>query len=218
MTVRLNDVLAKFESLLVDDEKAAEYDRMVAESRESEARARRRTRLDAEDIELLPEIHRAIVNNAGLKNTRSLTAVRRWLWSDDVPPVLILVGGTGCGKSVAASWSIANGPDSSCWRNAEDAVRTFAGYFGDQLEDQTRMKRCGLLVLDDVATEPDPLRMQVLLVELLKTRMRRKTLITTNKIQATWQERYPDERLHSRLKEIGVFVYDGGTDLRGVQK
>lgn len=218
MTERLGEVLSRFESLLqVDDEKSAEYDRVVKEAQEVERRERRAKRLESETLELDATAHRAIVSGTGLRETRSLLAVQRWLWRDDVPPVLVLVGNTGCGKSVAAAWALANGPESFVWRNVEDVVRSFAGYFDEQLADQKRMKLCRLLVLDDIATELDATRVGAAVLELMKHRLMRKTIITTNLAMAAWKMRYSDPRLHSRLDKSAVFVTDTGPDLRGAK-
>jgi DNA replication protein DnaC len=214
----LSEVLAGLESLIVNDERAAEHDAIVREAKAVEERQRRADRLEALGIELERKTHGSVVANAGLDLPRpsgtSIRAVQRWLWRNDLKPTLVLVGGRGCGKSVAAAWAVANFAGSACWYSASDIMRIFASNFGDALKFQERVKLARLSVLDDVATEPDRARMCAALIEILEKRKQRKTIITTNLGLADWVTRYPDERLHSRLKDA-YFVVDDGPDLRG---
>ena len=210
----LSEALARFEQVIFDPERMAENERLAKEHQESEARSRRRQRLEAVGIELERNLHRQVVYDRDLKPTRSLSAVRGWLPRRDYP-MLVLNGNRGCGKSGAAAYAIANWDQSAHWISAADVIRVFSGHFGDALKRQETMKRARLLVLDDVGTEGDASRMCSALVELLDERKQRKTIVTTNLNKEAWLIRYADDRLHSRLKESAAFIGDAGPDLRG---
>lgn len=211
------EALARFQGSMFSDERSAEYDKNIQAMRDAEAAELRAQKLARQRVPLTPTAHAAIVSGSGLRPLLSLRAAQRWLTRPDAPGTLVLVGGTGCGKSVAAGWVIANGPASNVYRSANDTVRVFAGFFGEAAEQQDLMCSCKLLVLDDVATELDAERMCAALVEIVEKRKGLRTLITTNANQADWVKRYPDERLHSRLRECAVFVTDTGADMRGAK-
>lgn len=203
----------------LSDERAAEYDRDKREFETSEGRHKRRDRLKSIDIELVRHVHEAIVASPDLKPHpespgTSLLAVKRWLRRDDLAPTLILVGQNGCGKSCAAAYACANFPGTEFWVSAEDLGRTYADYSDDAKRARRRIRRAELLVIDDVCTELDQVRVCAALVEALEHRKQRRTIITTNITPDGWKERFPDPRLHSRLKDA-EFVPDHGPDLRG---
>jgi DNA replication protein DnaC len=74
------------------------------------------------------------------------------------------------------------------------------------------------LVVDDVGTElaADRPVMSAALVALLNKRSskRTRTLLTFNGDKHLFREQYADERLHSRLAQLGAFVVDVGPDMR----
>lgn len=211
----LSEALDRLEHAIFDPSRVEENERLAREHHESEQRSLRRERLDALGIELEKNTHRQVVANVGLKDTTSLVAVKRWLTSQNNWPMAVLTGNRGCGKSVAAAYVVANWDRSAAWSSAPDLLRVFSGNFGDVLKRQDTLKHARLLVLDDIGTEGDAARMCATLIELLDERKQRKTLITTNLSKAAFLERYADERLHSRLRELAGFVGDKGPDLRG---
>jgi DNA replication protein DnaC len=211
----LSEALERLEHAIFDPARLAENERLAREYEEADQRDRRRERLEALGIELEKTTHRQVVSNVGLKDTTSLIAVKRWLTSQSNYPMAVLTGNRGCGKSVAAAYVVANWDRSAAWSSAPDLTRVFSGHFGDALKRQETLKRARLLILDDVGTEGDAVRMCAALVELLDERKQRKTLVTTNLSKEAFLERYSDERLHSRLRELAGFVGDKGPDLRG---
>jgi DNA replication protein DnaC len=199
-------------------EDAAQYDAEILAAQKADERRQRAERLSKLGLELEADTHRAIVEDHGLIEGVSLTAVRKWLWNPSLEPILILVGAPGCGKSAAAAWAVASFTRSSCWYAAADVVRLFAsGIDRDAEKARFRMKRSHLTVLDDVATEKDDVGMCAALIEILQSRDQRRTIITTNQSQADWLKRYPDPRLDSRLNRAH-FVYDKGPDLRAARR
>lgn len=218
MPARLTEILAGLESLIVNDDRAAEHERIVREAQEMDSKRQRAERLAKQDLELTSDVHPKVIANAGMIQGVSLRAVQRWLSRPDLKPTLIIVGIPGCGKSVACAWAVANFSGSSAWYSAKEVVRVFSQHFGDAASKaRTRAQRAQLTVIDDVSTEDDPVRMCSSLVEILESRKQRRTLITTNQTQEDWEKRFPDVRLHSRLAQQAIFVADPGPDLR-VQK
>lgn len=212
---KLSTVLDALGPLIMDDVKASEHDRIVREARDMEASQQRADRLEREHVPLVDSMRAALISSNGLDELPNLQQVQRWLHRPDAKPWLVLVGMTGCGKSVSAAWAIANGPHSHAWRSRRAVIQTFAGYFGPAAADQELMYRCKLLVLDDIGTETEAERMGQALGELLEQRKGLKTLVTTNLTRKEWELRYPDPRLHSRLRESAVFFTDKSADMRG---
>jgi DNA replication protein DnaC len=217
MTERLRAVLARLEPLIIDDEGAARIERNNRESAEAQARAGRKQRLDAERVPLVEHCRKAIIAGAAMPHVgTSLEAVRRWLRKTDVPPWLFLRGGTGCGKSVASAYAIANGPGPVAWFSAQALERSFAAGFGPLADMQERAMECSLLVIDDLGTERSSAKLQPSLVRLLEARKNTdcRTVVTFNMPDSDFARRYSDPRITSRLGQQAVFVTDTGPDLR----
>lgn len=224
-TRKLGDELAEVLARLrvaVSDDVVRDLDMRAEREAQEFARAQRRANLASEGVALRPEVERGLVCGEGLSESASLTAVRRWMALDAVPPVLVLSGGTGSGKTVAAAWALANSPHGGRWRTASQLARAFAGSFGESVEEQQGACECRLLVLDDLGAETAPAsRVAGMLVELLECRQRApartRTVVTTNLDRTAFAARYGDARLASRMApEAGVvaWVSDRGRDLR----
>lgn len=218
---KLASLLANLEPLILDDAEAAKTEAYNREAKAIEERRQRSERLEMLGVELDVSVHSKVIADNGLKLGTSMRAVQRWLWRTDIKPMLVLVGGRGCGKSVAAAYAAATYTDSVCWYSANDLVRFFSTNHAESLKEQKRAKFARLTVLDDVATEGDPVRMCAALIDILEKRKQKKTIVTTNNHLdsdkpglESWLTRYPDPRLHSRLAESAVFVVDNGPDLR----
>lgn len=220
---RLNDVLkraiARAQAVCSADggERWAEIERQNREAEALKLAYEREARLDHAGVSLTADVHEAIVRGQPLsRQTRCLRAVQGWLNRTDRVPVLILSGGVGCGKSVAAKWAVANGPSSRKYLMAEDVVGRYAGgSFGDGAAEKERVRRCQLLVIDDLGTETNHGRMAACLIDLLEYRQSgRQTLITTNENMDALRAFYPDVRLFSRLDQSAMVVADDGPDLR----
>lgn len=215
---RLTQLFSVLGRLIVDESKAAEYDQWNREAQSVDGRRMRKERLKKLDLELERDIHQAIIESPDLQRHPespgiSLSAVKHWLPRES-PITLILVGQNGCGKSCAAAYACANFPGTTHWITAADLIRVYGDYGPDAERARRRLRRCELLVIDDVATEMDPSKMCAALIEALDHRKQRRTLITTNLGPEAWAQRFQDPRLHSRLK-TAEFVPDHGPDLRG---
>jgi len=88
------------------------------------------------------------------RETSALRAVRDWDGDPGLHHVLVLMGGTGCGKSLAGVWWLGTGRRSHgrvplAFVKAVDFVAL--GLYDDRV---TRYKRARRLVLDDLGEEP----------------------------------------------------------------
>lgn len=210
----LQVLLASLEPLVVDDAGAAEQQRALDAGKRYEARIERMQVLSREMVPLTAAVESALLDGADrLKQTRALKVVRAWLERDDVPPVLVLSGGTGTGKSVAAAVALVE-RRAGLWRTAAQLCRTFSASFGDQFEDQELCLTAATLVCDDVGAElgQHRERMTATLIELLEHRKRSprymRTVITTNLNRREFEQRYAGARLLSRIAaEAGVVAW-----------
>lgn len=204
-------------ALLSGDDDARERE-IAAEETAARARGQaleRESRLTrANDCRVTEAVYEALVSGSGLQAKPSLAAMRAWLSDSERLPWIALAGGTGCGKSVAAAWAIAE--RGGVWFRAERLMRVWSANFGDQFDEQERARDCGLLVLDDVGSEPDAGKMQTVLLELLDARKRalHSTILTTNLTIIAFKARYPNPRLHSLMRELVRWDSDPGLDMR----
>lgn len=126
--------------------------------------------------------------------------------------VAVLAGGTGSGKTVAASWAVAR--HGGRFIHAGLLGRAHEAWDTSTWEELTRCKIC---VVDDVGDEGDPERFRPALVNLLSERAPIRggcTILTTNFPQAMLEERYDDHRLWSRVNQSGVYIGKNSEDLR----
>jgi hypothetical protein len=164
-----------------------------------------------------PMLHASAKGEAGGPLlTTALQAVGPFLSAIDKALIMILAGGTGTGKTVAASWGVAF--HSGRMVKALDIIK--AGLF-DQPAGSEEWGRARLLVIDDLGMEPiDPKGYgYAAIYDLMDRRYdaNRKTLITTNLTQAEFRERYgtgTGARLWDRVREVGRWVDIGGVSLR----
>lgn len=155
-----------------------------------------------------------------IADTKALAAVRQWLGSDSPKPILVLLGGTGTGKTLASFTALATlrgqlveavqlGRRADPWRNDIDA--------GVEALDLTTG---GLLVLDDLGTEDaDDKRFFEAFGRLVNVRQGTKngrplrTLITTNIPSTDIRRRYGD-RVADRFNEVAKAVPLEGASMR----
>lgn len=217
----LADVLAALEPSIVDDESAAAWRSEVAASERDIAQAQRLSALHRAGVPVTGAIE-ALLADGGedLRPTKPLRSMRRWLARGDVPPILVLSGGMGSGKSVAAAFAVAH-QRGGLWRSASQIARIFAANFGEQYADQQSICNAALLVVDDLGSESQGSKMSGVLLELLEQRKRSarimRTIISTNLGRAEFEKRYPDPRIASRMDAHAgavAWIDCPGADLR----
>lgn len=206
---------------------AVEAAKRREEEREALQAARKR-RLTPMLPGLPASVANAIIRDE-LRPTKALDVVRRWLRNPEAPPILVLVGGYGSGKTVAAGWALATHYSGTYVRAVDFAMRA-EPYTNDLSRGVTPLdvKRPALLILDDLGTErrkaggePDP-RFAPALYDVFDQRLGtlqngqpRRTLITTNLGKEAFIKRYAaDERNVSRLRRDAYFAPCGNVDLR----
>lgn len=210
----------------------------AAEARIREEAATRRNTLRLQHLEAcgVDERTRAAFAGGGLKATPALQGVVRWL-AQDARPVLVLRGGYGSGKSVAAArvlleakrrtrvmaHPLADEPvtvedyDSRAGMWTTAARLRFASRFGEGRE-WSPVERAAVvpwLVLDELREEDGEGKGQARLEEVLSERYARqlRTVITTNLGQEPLRALL-GERLASRYAEGAMVVDAGDADLR----
>ena len=185
----------------------------------------------------VPRVHHALLENtASLQETDCLRLVRVFHQHDTCmvnlvesfisftgkEQVLILSGGPGCGKSLAACYPIAM--TGGLFVSAPDLARLDSDTAddGEQIGDLLRRARTAkLLVLDDLGTEHEGATSWATgrIADLLCTRHERcLTTICTTNLQRRGEggvaARY-GARLDDRLRSTGIFVGIDGPSLRG---
>lgn len=210
---------------LAHPEQAAEYHALCAELnlaiREAEAReleaknAERVLRLSAVRLERSGVGERSLVAARSPTETMALRVVQQWLAGD--APWLVLCGSKGTGKTVAATWAVAEvirRGDTAAFRRASEIARLSSFEVG--AAELGSLARVGLFALDELGAEnlTDHARGQ--LHELLDRRHespRLRTVVTTNLRASALAERI-GERLVDRIKQGGGFREISGASLR----
>lgn len=217
----LKAVLQRAEMRLVRDDRDAEIRAELAREAETELRQRRAAAIAG--LPLRASVEASLISGMGLVPTRALEAVQSWWSRTDAPPVLVLGGGTGSGKTVASAWAMAEQMSvRSRWLSATQLARLWMQQFEeDALREQEIVRNCHLLIVDDIGREHDAARMCATLIELIDERQhsaaRYRTIMSTNSNRAEFAKRYADERLLSRMMpEAGVVAWVGtaGDDMR----
>lgn len=216
MTTALAEILLRMEAVAIDDEAVAARERAMAAADAERERVARDARLRASGVPLQGDRRAEVVRGTlDLGFGTSIKAVVRWLALHDRPSPLVLQGGTGSGKSVAAAWALAS-LGGYC-RSASQLAWTWQSNTVRAVDERDRLADCRLLVLDDIGTEHrrDCEWLSVALRDLFELRQRDEllTIITTNLSHQAWEQRYPDERIGSRLSRA-AWVSDQGADRR----
>jgi DNA replication protein DnaC len=187
--------------------------------READAENVRRLREDAieraRDLPITDADIRAIVCDELDESFEPLKAVRGWLLTD--VPILVLGGTVGRGKTVAACSAVIK--RGGRYMRSRAFERLFAHRYGDEeLAEQERVLRAGLVVVDDIGGREDTTEgLGSYLLDLVDERRhaRTKTILITNQPRKKFEELYPDPRLHSRLRQSATWAVTRGDDMRG---
>lgn len=150
---------------------------------------------------------------AGVEPTEATQAVDEWLPSDK--RLLLLSGGVGCGKSVAAAYAIFRARGR--WLYAPNITKV-ASFGDEQAQVMAKLRTAKLLVVDDLGSEFSQTtgwgrtELANLIVDRYEDALR--TVITTNLDAKAWRG-YADERLRDRLGgKFGQAVVVGGKSRR----
>lgn len=151
------------------------------------------------------------------KPTSAVALVSRMLEGAGV--LLVLSGGTGCGKSTACAYALSK--RAGLWVHGPDLAKpdfTDPDEYGVRRETlDERMRNCGLLVLDDVGIEHSPKGYAASrITDVLEHREsnHRPSIVTTNLTTAEFKAKY-GERIASRLNGDSLgWQHISGPDLR----
>jgi hypothetical protein len=203
----------------------ARLDELAEEAIRAETEGRRRRREREWEGRGIPErlwlmLHESESGGpGGPEGTAALAAVGKFLGPEETRTVLVLSGGVGVGKTLAAAWGCAF--HLGRFVKALDLVR--AGLFPDDRGFWPAMQRAGLLAIDDLGGEPLDSKGygHVAVADLLDRRYdaSRKTIVTTNLPRADFQARYGSSagiRLWDRIREVGVWADLKGPSMRRV--
>lgn len=201
-------------------EKVAEYARLSKLQWEAEAEWRRQEEAAAtmrwveKQLEASGMGERARAAAANPKPSEALEAVKAWLTSGKC--WLVLLGGTGTGKTTAAAWALGEVIRQKETADARTASRLarMSG-FDEGARELERLSNVSLLVVDDIGAEMQTAWGQGLLSELLDNRHQgfKKTILTSNLSQDAFKQRI-GERMVDRIAEDGKAVMLGGKSLR----
>lgn len=204
----------------VTPEEEAEIERQRAEDEERQERERRsagrRQVLQAlRGVPLRDEIKMAIVDGS-IGATKAIDATRRW--QSGSKPILLLLGGVGCGKTVAGAYAMARALEAgrdAAYAKMRDVAHLYRAGFGDDAKAFEGLLRVSLLVVDELTTERDPELGRAALNEVVDERgsRGRPTMLLANRTKAEIRERY-DARTIDRLREGAVVVELADKSLR----
>jgi DNA replication protein DnaC len=196
----------------------------LAELEELEARLDALNSRAASDCRVSHAHSEAIRNGAGRRSmevaseprdTQALKAAQDWWMSESW--VLVLHGGVGLGKTVAADWVLSQAARDGFrpeFRKVANVVRM--SDFDRGPEEMLTLKRASVLVLDDVTTEGLTGRGQGILMEILDARYEAvgtRTVLTSNLSREKLLE-WLGQRIFDRFGQGGTRVELKGESLR----
>lgn len=157
---------------------------------------------------------RALTAATNPRPSEALEATQQWLTSGKC--WLVLLGGTGTGKTTAAAWAlgeVVKQRESAEARTASRLARMSG--FDEGARELERLSNVSLLVVDDIGAEAQTSWGQGLLSELLDNRHQgfKKTILTSNLGQEPFKARV-GERMVDRIREDGRVVVLGGKSMR----
>jgi DNA replication protein DnaC len=210
---------AGFDSVAAWHAHRGELERLRAEAQTRAAReAHARLVLEQVGSRVSDDVARRLVAGEGLDDTPAHVAVRDWLASDR--PTLVLSGGTGVGKTVAAVRAMMTRTRVQFIRALRIGAH-FERWASDRESNVVALDLgADLLVVDDLGQEPiEDRRAMPAIEEVLDSRQseRTRTLITTNLDADAIRDRY-SERIRSRLAQNAKLFAVPGDDRRRVRR
>lgn|GEM_PF-4379265 len=151
------------------------------------------------------------------EDTQALQGAKQFENARGYATFLLLLGSTGIGKTVAASWVLREFCRRHDWNSGAQGTNLFPAMFVvaskltrlSSFEDADRhwveqIRKCGLLVLDDLGDEATEIGKNVV-VELLLDRhaKKRRTVITSNLVAKAFRDRY-GAAIADRINEAGI--------------
>lgn len=189
----------------------------------ADVRAFREQRLRSSSARVDDDMFTALINGTLDPKFAPLVAARDW-WAKKTHPWIVLSGGTGIGKTVAAADVLLDHHGSYEWISVDEFVRYFQATWGPERAMQDRIKATQLLIIEDLGKEQaEPKAVIGALLEMLDCRLsvsRTPTIITTNMVADGgdkidgFKQRYNEQRLLSRMRQYVRWVALVGKDQR----
>lgn len=225
----LGDLIAKWRDSIesqTPEEREAEEKR-AAERAEVEAKRvaekARNGRLRVLRDVPIPDATKAAIVDGGIIRTRAIEAVDTWLDETSRPPFLLLLGGVGSGKTVAAAYAMdcathVSGEHVhgySAYIKMGRVAELFRAGFGDDRERFEALIAAPSLVVDELSTERDVELGRAALHELVDERggRGRPTILLANRSKKELASRY-DARTIDRLRASMRLVELGQQSMR----
>ena len=213
---------AGFDSLDAYEAHQAEVERKAQEAAKAQELERHRRRLLAQVRgQLTKPIEAAMASGGPLEATQALRGTQEWLSTPR--PFLVLSGGTGTGKTVAAVWAMVTRFSDSQFVRAARIGPHYERWSSDR-EDKIEPLDidAGLLIVDDLGMESLEDRRSMLALEAIANDRQipeRRTIFTTNLDLDGIRHRYGhDSRFISRLTQGATVVTLSGSDMRRRQR
>lgn len=174
--------------------------------------------LDAAECDCTSHLGGALpcVTPDGYEDTPCVSLVRRWLdarrkspqaWK----PILVILGGTGIGKTAAGAWAFTRYGGGTYTKSRQLTI-AHRSMFGENEAAWRNMCRAGFAFLDDIGRESDEHSIAAI-EDFVDERQGRPTIITSNLTRADLLGRY-GARVASRLAESGVIQWVKDRDRR----
>ncbi len=149
-----------------------------------------------------------------LTETKFTKAIAAWV-AEEKSPIIMLCGGVGSGKTVAAATVIAQ--FGGLFITAHRLLRLFSARF-QSIDWQDNVMNANTLVIDDIGRErpTEHADLASALVEVLDSRQSwyRRTILTSNLDPTEFTKVYKEQRLHSRIQETAKVVTSNAGDMR----
>lgn len=198
------DLVASIPKLSPEDETRLERERLDRER----ASERRSYWNRIAELPIKREVIKALVDDVATVTT-AMAAVRGWVEARNAKegkPTLVLLGGAGCGKTVAAAWALMRAP-AGHYAKMQPLTNLYRAGFGPDAAEFQAHIRSWLLIVDELTTERDVDLGRAALQEVVDERQTRDrgTILIANRTRAELRERY-DARTIDRLREGAVVV------------
>lgn len=213
---KLMDTDPEYSKRVLDREAQEERERRAKVEvllREQDARIAAERRESA--IKSLPERLRSVATAP--EETKALSETKEFL--NSASTILVLAGGVGTGKTIAAAWAIVESRGGKYVKAIELSQHGLYGEENQGFWDDLRATP--LLVIDDLGTEPrDEKGFAAANFDALMDHRYdhcRKTILTTNLTDETFKQVYCTGfgvRLLDRIREVGHFVRVPGQSMR----
>lgn len=206
---QLLDIRPAIEAARRAAEQSAPTPEQLMRQCEQDARMARSRALEAAEPSLTDEDLRLLISDTA-DLTAPLRAVHGFMSSP--APLLVLHGGIGTGKTLAACKAIAM--RGGHFVSAMDLAGIFTSY--QRIGRKEELLQARVLVVDDIGQELDASRLTPILTELINRRRShgRRTIWTSNLSPDDIRLRYADDRLWSRVSQCVQDEGFAGSDLR----